>query len=410
MRNRQESRVRVLVAFGTRPEAIKLWPVIRELTRADSIEVTTVCTGQHRELVDSVLNPLGFRPDLDLEITRIDHGLNELISVLIPMVEEVIQRIEPELVVVQGDTTCAVATAMAAFHLGTEIAHVEAGLRSGDRNNPFPEETNRRILGCLGDLHLAPTARAAKNLLREGAPASEVFVTGNTGIDALLQVLADPEPAEMPSGLGKMGESRPILVTLHRRESWMSLDDQTQSSSVLEGLLDALCQSAQSHPELLFIYPVHPNPRVRELAYQHLREPSNLRLVDPLDYRCFVNVMAKSRLVITDSGGIQEEAPSLGVPALILRRTTERGEALGISSNRLVGVDPDAVTTAIETELSQPPPVTEGRPFPSPFGDGRAAMRIRQVILHHFGQGSRPEPFQAPLESRARVSSQGESR
>lgn len=410
MTGSEQEKVKVLVAFGTRPEAIKLWPVIQELAKTDPIEMTVLCTGQHQELIDLVLDPLGFRPDIDLEIARVGHGLNELLTQLIPATEGAIEQVEPDLIVVQGDTTCAMATALVGFHLGIQVAHVEAGLRSGNRSHPFPEEANRRILGSLCDLHFAPTSRAATHLLREGVPESEVFVTGNTGIDALLQVLASPIRPRMPPEVAAIGEGRPVLITLHRRESWLPAADQSESSTILAGLFEALCLTARNNPEQMFVYPAHPNPRVRSLASRYLTGQANLLVVQPLDYRCFTHLMARARLIITDSGGVQEEAPSLGVPTLILRQTTERPEALEVSSNRLVGVDPGAVRSAIEDELSQPPPATEGRPFPSPFGDGRAAARIRQLILYRFGMGSKPEPFQAAKQSAVRLQDLEESR
>ncbi len=246
--------------------------------------------------------------------------------------------------------------------------------------------------------------------MREGVSESEVFVTGNTGIDALLQVLASPIRPQMPPEVAAIGEARPVLITLHRRESWLPPEDQDESSTILAGLFEALSLSARSHPEQMFVYPAHPNPRVRSLASRYLSGQSNLLVVEPLDYRCFTHLMARARLILTDSGGIQEEAPSLGVPTLILRKTTERPEALEVSSNRLVGVDPEAVIGAIETELRQPPPHIEGRPFFNPFGDGRAASRIRQLILHRFGMGSKPEPFEATEQREVRLQGLEESR
>jgi UDP-N-acetylglucosamine 2-epimerase (non-hydrolysing) len=394
MSDSTSKKLKVLVAFGTRPEAIKLWPVIEELSKTDLIETTVLCTGQHRELIDLVLDPLDFQPDIKLELARVDPGLNELIAQLIPAVEEVIEQVRPDMIVVQGDTTGAMATAMVGFHLGIELAHVEAGLRSGDRRHPFPEEANRRVLGSLCGLHFAPTPRAAALLLREGVPESEIFVTGNTGIDALLQVLASPTRPRMPPEVAAIEDGRPVLITLHRRESWLPREGQGESSTILAGLFEALSLAARNHSEQVFVYPAHPNPRVRSLASRYLSGQSNLRVVEPLDYRCFAYLMGRARLILTDSGGIQEEAPSLGVPTLILRKTTERPEALEVSKNRLVGVDPEAVRTAIEDELSQPPPAIEGRPLPSPFGDGRAASRIRQLILHRLGRGLKPEPFE----------------
>jgi UDP-N-acetylglucosamine 2-epimerase len=308
--------------------------------------------------------------------------------------EPVLTETAPDWLVVYGDVNSTMATALVAAKLGVRIAHVEAGLRSGDRHHPYPEEANRRMIGAVADLHLAPTAWAADNLRREGVPEADLAITGNTTVDALLAVLAHPELER----LGALpGEPLPagreiVLITLHRRESWLEGTGQSGPGSALEEILGALASAARRHPERLFVYPVHPNPRVREPAERVLGTAPNVRLLEPLAYFPFVRLMARARVIVTDSGGIQEEAPSLGIPALVLRRTTERPEGLAAAANRLVGTDPETILAALDAALSEPPAAPERRPYPNPFGDGRAAHRVARAILTRFGLC--PEPLE----------------
>jgi len=385
---------RVSLVLGTRPEGVKLIELVR-LLRADArFAPSVIVTGQHRQMVDEILRPFGVEPDFDLGIMTSRQTLNGILERLLPRLEERFAEDRPHLVVVQGDTTSAFGAALAAFNRGIAVAHVEAGLRSFDRFHPYPEEANRRMLSCVSDLHFAPTAYAAENLMHEGVPREEIYVTGNTVVDSLLLALEKGRaaPDEAPRG-------RPIvLLTLHRREGW---DPVGGGRAPIEGLFEKIAEAAERHPELDFVYPVHHNPRVREPAQRLLGPLPNVQIVDPLPYIPFVKLMARASAILTDSGGIQEEAPSLGTPVLVLRRTTERPEGL-TSSRRLLGDSPDDVVAGLDKLLSQPATWVGQPPYPNPFGDGRASARIRDGILHFMGAGERPDEFAEPrpLQSR----------
>jgi UDP-N-acetylglucosamine 2-epimerase (non-hydrolysing) len=386
---------KVLVILGTRPEAIKLFPVARALQAEKRLTTLVVTTGQHREMVDQILGPFGIVPDHDLDIMCPDQTLNEIVCRVIPRLEELYLSERPSLVLVQGDTTSAFCAGLAAFHRRIAVGHVEAGLRSFNRFHPYPEEANRRMLGCVTDLHLAATPWAAKNLMAEGVRREEITVTGNTGIDSLLETLARPDllekhrVPELPRVLGE----RLVLITLHRRENWMTGPG---ALSPLEEVLTALAAAAQEFPAVRFVYPVHRNPRVQEPVRRLLGGRPNIHLLDPLPYIPFVDLMARAFLILTDSGGIQEEAPSLGVPVLVTRETTERPEGVECGANALVGTRTDAVLEALRRHLSWPPAGSGPRPRPNPFGDGQATGRILKAVLHHFGLGEAASEFEPP--------------
>ena len=409
------SRPRVVVVLGTRPEAIKLFPVILQLRDESRLDCRVVVTGQHREMVDDLLRPLGIVPDFDLMLERSSASLNELVARMIPLLETMIDRLEPSMVVVQGDTTTAYCAALAAFHRGIKVAHVEAGLRSFDRRLPFPEEANRRMITVVSDLHFAPTDESARNLYREGVSRESVIVTGNTAVDALLRVLNGSAHAgtnghalngrsldgRLASGLngdGGNGRARPfahsaqhVLITLHRRESWM--DVEADGRTTLETILGAIRNVAQQRPDVQFSYPVHPNPRVREPAERVLGDCPNLKLLAPQPYVEFVQLMASASLILTDSGGIQEEAPSLGIPVLVARDVTERPEGVSAGCNRLIGTHAGTIERELLGALAAAALPRGILPRPSPYGDGLAAARIRQAIAHKLVAGARPEPF-----------------
>jgi UDP-N-acetylglucosamine 2-epimerase len=438
------SRPRVVVVLGTRPEAIKLFPVILQLRDESRLDCRVVVTGQHREMVDDLLRPLGIVPDLDLELERSTPSLNELVARMIPLLETMIDRLDPAMVVVQGDTTTAYCAALAAFHRGIKVAHVEAGLRSFDRRLPFPEEANRRMITVVSHLHFAPTDESARNLYREGVPRESVIVTGNTAVDALLRVLNgnvhaanghaanghaanghaanghaanghaanghaanghasngrahDARLTGALNGEGGNGRSRPfahpaqhVLITLHRRESWM--DVEADGRTTLETILGAIRNVAQQRPDVQFSYPVHPNPRVREPAERVLGDCPNIKLLAPQPYLEFVQLMASASLILTDSGGIQEEAPSLGIPVLVARDVTERPEGVAAGCNRLVGTHAGTIERELLGALDAAVLPRGAMPRPSPYGDGLAAARIRQAIAHSLVAGARPEPF-----------------
>jgi UDP-N-acetylglucosamine 2-epimerase (non-hydrolysing) len=414
------SRPRVVLVLGTRPEAIKLFPVILQLREESRLDCRVVVTGQHREMVDDLLRPLGIVPDLDLELERSSPSLNELVARMIPLLETMIDRLEPSMVVVQGDTTTAYCAALAAFHRGIKVAHVEAGLRSFDRRLPFPEEANRRMITVVSDLHFAPTDESARNLYREGVPREAVIVTGNTAVDALLRVLnGSPHPATNGHALnGRIHEPRNVdgfianglngdggngrartfahpaqhvLITLHRRESW--IDVEADGRTTLETILGAIRNVAQQRTDVQFSYPVHPNPRVREPAERVLGDCPNIKLLAPQPYVEFVQLMATASLILTDSGGIQEEAPSLGIPVLVARDVTERPEGVAAGCNRLIGTHAGTIERELIGALAAAALPRGTLPRPSPYGDGLAAARIRQAIAHKLVAGARPEPF-----------------
>jgi len=390
------NRVRALVVLGTRPEAVKLFPVIRALRSDERIEVSVCFTGQHQEMVEQILSPFGIRPDADLGIMEPGQTLNGIAGRVLPKLDALYAEICPGIVLVQGDTTSAFAAALAAFHRGIKVAHVEAGLRSFNRFHPFPEESNRRMIGAVADLHLAPTGRSAENLLREGIARSDIVITGNTGVDGLLAALGNP--GSESSTYEPTGDGRMVLITVHRRESWA--EDTAGGDLAIEDIFGGLAEAASEHPTVDFVYPVHLNPKVREPARKLLGGRKNLHLLDPQPYLPFVGLMARATAIVTDSGGIQEEAPSLGVPVFVVRKTTERPEGLECGSNRLVGTDRSAISRAIREALASPRPRPKRLPLENPFGDGKAAERTRQAVLNLFGLGERPEEFQTSQQTR----------
>ena len=386
----------VLVILGTRPEAIKLFPVARALQREPRLVTRVVTTGQHREMVDQILEPMGIVPDRDLDIMRPDQSLNDIVSRIVPRLEALYVEERPALVLVQGDTTSAFCAGLTAFHRRIAVGHVEAGLRSFNRFHPYPEEANRRMLSSVADLHLAATPWSAANLEREGVPRAEIIVTGNTVIDALLESLDRPDLLGRQPAFPRHPDERLVLITLHRRENWMS---GAVKESPLEETLAAIADAAALFPSAHFIYPVHRNPRVQEPARRILGGRSNVHLLDPLPYLPFVELLGRASLILTDSGGIQEEAPSLGVPVLVARETTERPEGVAAGTNVLVGTRHDAVLAAMAKHLERPFESPGPRPRPNPFGDGKASDRIRQAVLHHLGMGEKATEFVPPMAS-----------
>lgn len=377
----------VAVVFGTRPEAVKLLPIVRALRGDPRFRASVVVTGQHREMVRDILDPFGLVPDVDLGIMVPGQTLNQVVSRVMPRLDARYDELHPDVVVVQGDTTSAFCAALAAFHRRIPVAHVEAGLRSYDRFHPYPEEANRRMISALADLHLAPTELAAGCLVREGVPRADIVITGNTAIDALMLVL-DRAGGQVPT------DGRPrVLVTLHRREAIETTGE--GGASLLDGILGAIADAARARSDVEFIYPVHMNPKVRGPAERLLGDVPNVTLVAPQPYLRFAELMASATVIVSDSGGVQEEAPSLGVPVLIVRRTTERPEGVTSGHNRLVGTDPAAVRAAIGAALDNPRPRPAHLPCPNPYGDGQAARRTVVALLHHAGRGPRPDELVA---------------
>jgi UDP-N-acetylglucosamine 2-epimerase (non-hydrolysing) len=370
--------VRTLVVIGTRPEAIKLAPLVRALAAAPGFSVRTCVTSQHTDLLAPMLAFFGLRPDFDLKVMTPGQTLAQVTARVVQGLDEILAAQTYDLVVVQGDTTTAFAAALAAFYRHVAVAHVEAGLRSGDLARPFPEEANRRLADVLTAYLLAPTPGARANLLAEGYPAGRVFVTGNTGIDALflaadiVRKQARPLPVQLPPG------GRLALVTAHRRESF---------GEGLRRICTALTTLLDRHPELHLLYPVHPNPNVVETTNRLLRGRPRAHLVPPLDYPDFVRALLDADLILTDSGGVQEEAPALGKRVLVMRETTERPEGIGAGAAELVGTDVERIVRRASALLDGEGANTR---VVSPYGDGRAAERIVEVLR----TGALSHPFE----------------
>lgn len=378
--------LKVMTIFGTRPEAIKMAPVVLELQKhPDRIRSLVAVTAQHREMLDQVLHLFRIQPDYDLDIMSQGQTLYDITSRALTGLREVLAAANPDLVLVHGDTTTTFVGALAAFYQQIPVGHVEAGLRTGNKYSPYPEEMNRKLAGVLTDLHFAPTMTARDNLLRENVPAGSIFVTGNTVIDALLSTV-DPSYRFAGELLPSISfpTSRVILVTTHRRENL---------GEPMRQVYQALKRIVSEFPEVEILFPVHRNPKVREVVDSVLGDLPRVHLTDPLDYEPFVNLMARSTLIITDSGGIQEEAPSLGKPVLVLRDTTERPEALAAGTVRLIGTAEEAVYVETKALLSDRTLYQAMSEAANPYGDGQASRRIVQAILSWRGLGPQPEAF-----------------
>ena len=361
---------KAIFIFGTRPEAIKMAPVIQEFKRSGKIEPIVAVTGQHREMLDQVLEFFGITPDYDLNLMTAGQSLCQLTGRAIRGLEEILDETKPDILLVQGDTTSAFAGAYVGFLKRIPVAHIEAGLRTGNRHEPFPEEINRQLVGNLADLHLCPTTLARDNLLAEGKSAG-IHVVGNTVIDALLEGLKilgeewTPAVTELNAMANPAGS---VLITIHRRESF---------GDALRGILNAIKRLAEAHPQTSFVFPVHPNPNIRKPVFEFLGGISNLKLTDPLDYPHFIWAMSKARLILTDSGGVQEEAPTLGIPVLVARNVTERQEGVEAGVATLVGTS----ETRIFEEASRS---LQGEPrhqLANPYGDGTSSAQILEICL-----------------------------
>jgi UDP-N-acetylglucosamine 2-epimerase (non-hydrolysing) len=361
----------VMVVFGTRPEAIKLAPVVRALDEHGTLGPRVVVTGQHREMLDQVNDFFGIVPDVDLDLMSHGASVNAIARRVLESMETLLAAERPAAVVVQGDTTSAFAASLAAFLAEVPVVHVEAGLRTGNLRSPFPEEANRRLTAVVADLHLAPTATARDNLLAESVDPARVVVTGNTVVDALQWAVRRPVRLTDPR-VAELGADRPlVLVTTHRREAW---------GPRMEAAMAGLGDVAAAHPELDVLLPMHRNPVVRDAVVEALGAHDNVLLTEPLAYAEFAHVMARAHLVVTDSGGIQEEAPSLGKPVLVLRDTTERPEGVAAGTVRLVGTDRDVVRTETERLLTDPAAYAAMANAVNPYGDGHAAARSVAAI------------------------------
>ena len=377
--------VRSLVVFGTRPEAIKLCPLVKRLERSPQLFEVRVCvTAQHRSMLDQVLAAFGVRPHCDLNIMQPGQTLADLTSRAVAALEPVIGRERPDVVIVQGDTTTTFCAALAGFYARARVAHVEAGLRTGDRYQPFPEETNRVLTSRLASLHFAATEKAAENLRAEGISDGTIFVTGNTVIDAVLYIRDGLEKGSLPRCAWEFLDPRRklIVVTAHRRESF---------GEGMERICEALAKLAES-PGVEIVYPVHRNPNVQEPVRRHLSGRPNIHLLEPLDYVPFVDLMTRSYLILSDSGGVQEEAPSLGKPVLVLREKTERPEAVAAGTVRLVGTDVEKIVREATALLDDPSYYASMAHRHNPYGDGHACDRIAEILARECRSGWR-EPI-----------------
>ena len=364
--------LKILSVFGTRPEAIKMAPVVQALQRYPAEFTSVVCvTAQHRHMLDQVLALFVLQPDYDLDLMQRDQTLAQLTAQVLTQLDAVLVKEQPDWVLVQGDTTTAMAAALGAFYRRIKVAHVEAGLRTGDKAQPFPEEINRIFADALANLHFAPTEQSQAHLLREGVPAASVIVTGNTVIDALLDVAARPydwhagELAEVPL------DKRLILVTAHRRENF---------GAPLDNICQALLELAARFPDVQLVYPVHLNPSVQRAVNAHLLNVANITLLPPLEYLPLVQLLKQSHLVLTDSGGLQEEAPGLGKPVLVLREVTERPEGVAAGTVKLVGADQKRIVAETTRLLTEPADYKRMARAVNPYGDGQASARIVESL------------------------------
>jgi UDP-N-acetylglucosamine 2-epimerase (non-hydrolysing) len=369
------TRARVVVAFGTRPEASKMAPVVHALDRHEHLEPIVLVTGQHREQLDRMLEVFGLVPAADLAVMRSGQDLATTFGRIVPAAAEALRALRPDYVLVHGDTLTTVAVALAAFFEGLPVAHVEAGLRSFDLHQPFPEEANRRLTDVVTDLDLPPTPLAARHLVAEGKDRQRMIVTGNTAVDAVRWAV---RRARLPDGIDPQ---RPLVaVTMHRRENL----------PVMAGLARALAGAARAHPDHHFVYPMHRNPAVRALVVPELAREPNVTLCDDVDYLAMLALVRAARLVVTDSGGLQEEGAALSTPVAVLRNVTERPEGLTAGTLRLLGNDPDVVARELPRLLGDHDALAAMRAAPNPYGDGAAGERVAAAVAWRLGRGVEP--------------------
>ena len=378
--------IKVMTVFGTRPEAIKMAPVVLELQKhADRIQTIVAVTAQHRQMLDQVLDLFQITPDYDLDIMSQGQTLYDITTKSLMGLKDVLAKEKPDLVLVHGDTTTTFAGALASYYQQVPVGHVEAGLRTGDIYSPFPEEMNRKLTGAIAAIHFAPTATAKANLLKENVNPSHIYVTGNTVIDALMTTVAGDYDFGDDLKDVDFQNHRVILLTTHRRENL---------GEPMRHIYKALRRIIEEIPDTEIVFPVHRNPLVRKVVEEELAGVDRIHLIDPMEYEPFANLMSLSSLVLTDSGGIQEEAPSLGKPVLVLRNTTERPEAVEAGTVRLIGTDNDVVYAETKRLLTDQAAYDAMSNAVNPYGDGKASQRIVQAILHAFaGEEAVPADF-----------------
>ena len=378
--------IKVMTVFGTRPEAIKMAPVVLELQKhADRIQTIVAVTAQHRQMLDQVLDLFQITPDYDLDIMSQGQTLYDITTKSLMGLKDVLAKEKPDLVLVHGDTTTTFAGALASYYQQVPVGHVEAGLRTGDIYSPFPEEMNRKLTGAIAAIHFAPTATAKANLLKENVNPSHIYVTGNTVIDALMTTVAGDYDFGDDLKDVDFQNHRVILLTTHRRENL---------GEPMRHIYKAMRRIIEEIPDTEIVFPVHRNPLVRKVVEEELAGVDRIHLIDPMEYEPFANLMSLSSLVLTDSGGIQEEAPSLGKPVLVLRNTTERPEAVEAGTVRLIGTDKDVVYAETKRLLTDQAAYDAMSNAVNPYGDGKASQRIVQAILHAFaGEEAVPDDF-----------------
>jgi UDP-N-acetylglucosamine 2-epimerase (non-hydrolysing) len=372
------NRKKIAVIFGTRPDTIKMAPIILELqNNPEQFETLTIATAQHRQMLDQVLDVFKIKPDYDLDIMAPNQTLAGLTAKIITGLDEILVKEKPDMVLVQGDTATTCVGSIAAFYRQIPVGHIEAGLRTNDKANPFPEEINRRITSCVTDLHFAPTDTSRKALLKENIDPKTVFVTGNTVVDALKYSVKENYQFTIPVLNELVAQKKKIvLVTMHRRENW---------GKPMEGAASAIKRLAQKFPDFAFVFPMHLNPVVRDVVNPILKNMPNVSLIEPLDYLDFVNVMAKSYLILTDSGGVQEEGPHFGVPILVLRYVTERPDAVDFGTVKLVGLDEEAIYKTALQLIEDSNEYKKMANAVNPYGDGFSSDRTIKIIKNYFG-------------------------
>ncbi|MDN6062063.1 MAG: UDP-N-acetylglucosamine 2-epimerase (non-hydrolyzing) [Staphylococcus simulans] len=363
---------KIMTIFGTRPEAIKMAPLVNQLKHEEALEPVVVVTAQHREMLDAVLETFDIQPDYDLDIMKAGQTLSDITSRVLKGLEAIIQQEKPDMILVHGDTMTAFASGLAAFYNQVAIGHVEAGLRTWNKYSPYPEEMNRQMISCLSDIHFAPTKQAKANLLKENIPSAKVVITGNTAIDAMNTTIQKDYHSEV---MKRHKDKRVILLTAHRRENL---------GEPMAHIFSAARRLVEAHEDVVLVYPMHKNPKVREIAQQYLSDHDRIELIEPLDVVDFHNFAHQSYLILTDSGGIQEEAPSLGKPVLVLRDTTERPEGVEAGTLKLTGTDEEDVYREAELLLTNQALYQQMSETANPYGDGKASKRICDNIKYYF--------------------------
>ncbi|MEA1939840.1 MAG: UDP-N-acetylglucosamine 2-epimerase (non-hydrolyzing) [Candidatus Caldatribacteriota bacterium] len=384
------SKIKLALIFGTRPETIKMFPIISEMERfPEFIDYKIILSGQHREMLDQMLTAFRIQSDYNLNIMKKDQSLSQIFSKSLNGIEKILIKEKPDMVLVQGDTTTTFAGAIAAFFQKIKVAHIEAGLRTNNKYYPFPEEMNRHLTGVLADLHFTPTEKSYSNLLFEGVNKEKIFISGNTVIDALFSVVRKDYSFKEKALKNKaLFKNKIILITMHRRENW---------GQPLKNICNALTRILKDNPDVNVIFPMHKNPRIREAVNKILKNEQRMILLDTLNYKDIINLIAKSFIILTDSGGIQEEAPSLGKPVLVLRNETERPEALEVGMVELVGTNEDRIVGKVNKLLTDKQKYQEMVNTINPYGDGKASERIVKKILNHFNLIDQP-----PIEFKAK--------